>query len=76
MNPFPSAIKVHAFSVDQGRLLGSWEAHHDAVSCTSVIPMGGAPKLVTASWDCSVKVRCYKVLWFCMMQSHPYGGRP
>lgn len=37
--------------------MGSWEAHDDAVSCTSVTGLDdGAPKLVTASWDCSVKV--------------------
>lgn len=50
-------IQVHAYSVDRGHVMGSWEAHDDAVSCTSVTGLDdGAPKLVTASWDCSVKV--------------------
>ncbi len=46
--------RVHAFSVDQGRLLGSWDAHDDAVCCAVAV---GSGALVTASWDCAVKVR-------------------
>ena len=51
-----SLLKVNAFSVDRGQLLGSWHAHDDAVCCTSVVGDGSAFRLLTASWDCSVKV--------------------
>ena len=45
--------------MDQGRLLGSWDAHDDAVCCASMLslgPPGDGGKLVTGSWDCTVKV--------------------
>ncbi len=55
---------VFAFSPQAGRMLGSWAAHEDAVSV--VLPLGcggggggapGAPaRLLTASWDCGLKV--------------------
>jgi hypothetical protein len=57
--------RVLAFSPPAGRLLGSWAAHEDAVSCVARLGRGGGGgdtasgagvRLVTASWDCSVKV--------------------
>lgn len=61
--------QVHAYCVETGRVVGSWEAHDDAVCCIAVPPPvdrsvpGGGPsvsppssRLLTSSWDCSVKV--------------------
>ena len=53
---------VHAYSVESGRLLGSWGAHDDAVACMQLFGGGEgeqlapAARIVTGSWDCSVKV--------------------
>ena len=51
------SMQVYAFSVESGRVLGSYVAHDDAVSCIALAHQGAADMdLVTASWDCSVKL--------------------
>ncbi len=47
---------MYAYSVAFGRELGSWAAHDDTVACLQLL---SEECLVTASWDCSVK------LWRC-----------
>lgn len=42
------------YASQHGRVLGAWAAHDDAVSCVAAPPL--AAHLVTASWDCSVKI--------------------
>ncbi|GLI70367.1 hypothetical protein VaNZ11_015146 [Volvox africanus] len=68
--------KVYAYSPDAGRVMGSFDAHDDAVCCVQLMAAGGGSSgggggggavatstplssttaLVTASWDCSVKI--------------------
>ncbi|GFR43449.1 hypothetical protein Agub_g4532, partial [Astrephomene gubernaculifera] len=56
--------KVYAYSADAGRVVGCFEAHDDAVCCMQLMTTHGssaaaasaAASLVTASWDCSVKI--------------------
>ena len=58
--------RVHAYSADYGRQLGSWQAAGDAVACLQVVGSGsgssggggggGGDRLVTASWDGSIKL--------------------
>ncbi|GAX76319.1 hypothetical protein CEUSTIGMA_g3765.t1 [Chlamydomonas eustigma] len=47
---------VHLYSVDQGRLLGSWQAHNDSTCCLAMAPGIGEQHVLTSSWDCSVKI--------------------
>jgi hypothetical protein len=52
---------LHAYCVEQGRVLGSFTPHDDAVCCCAVpspsFPDATAPsRFLTSSWDCSVKV--------------------
>lgn len=48
---------VHAYSADYGRQLGSFQAASDAVACVQVVGGSGAScRLLTASWDGSVKL--------------------
>ena len=46
-------VQVYAYSVAFGRQLGSWAAHDDSVACLQLVTR---EQLVTASWDCSVKL--------------------
>ena len=55
--------RVHAYSADYGRQLGSWQAAGDAVACLQVVGSGSISgsggdrdRLVTASWDGSIKL--------------------
>ena len=48
-----SGMQVYAYSVAFGRQLGSWAAHDDTVACLQLLT---GDQLVTASWDCSVKL--------------------
>ncbi len=60
---------MHAYSVEYGRLLGSLEAHDDAVSCLHLLGNPSAPsQLVTGSWDCTVK------LWRLEEGRQPWGA--
>jgi factor associated with neutral sphingomyelinase activation len=57
--------EIYAYSVDYGRAVGSFSPHEDAVACMDLVPEGGGvegglaasdAKLISASWDSSVKV--------------------
>ena len=48
-----SGMQVYAYSVAFGRQLGSWAAHDDTVACLQLLT---GEQVVTASWDCSVKL--------------------
>lgn len=48
-----SGKQVYAYSVAFGRQLGNWAAHDDTVACLQLLT---GEQLVTASWDCSVKL--------------------
>ena len=48
-----AGLQVYAYSVAFGRQLGSWAAHDDTVACLQLLT---GEQLVTASWDCSVKL--------------------
>ena len=48
--------QVLAFSVAAGKVLGSFAGHEDAVSCVAALGQEGS-SLLTASWDCAIKVR-------------------
>jgi hypothetical protein len=57
--------RVLGYAATAGRLVGSWAAHADAVSCMLQLGGGGpgssggsssSARLATASWDCSVKL--------------------
>ncbi|KAK9801335.1 hypothetical protein WJX73_005585 [Symbiochloris irregularis] len=47
--------RVYSHSPQERKLQGSWEAHDDAVSCLSV-PSQTGDVVVSASWDCSVRL--------------------
>lgn len=49
---------VHVYAAEAARHIGSYLAHEDAVSCLWGLSSGGGPvdRLVTASWDCTMKV--------------------
>lgn len=48
---------MHVYSVEGGCVVGSWDAHEDAVSCCSVIErVSHSPAVCTASWDGTIKV--------------------
>lgn len=45
-------FQVHAANIGAASSAGSWQAHHDTISCLGFLP----GVLATASWDCSVKL--------------------
>jgi factor associated with neutral sphingomyelinase activation len=46
---------VYAYSVDYGRALGKMRVHDETVSCVQMTGNGGQ-RMVTASWDATVKL--------------------
>ncbi|XP_057822900.2 uncharacterized protein LOC131035250 [Cryptomeria japonica] len=46
---------VYAYSVDYGRALGKVRVHDDTVSCLQIID-SSSQKMVTASWDATIKI--------------------
>ena len=50
-------VQVYAYSVEYGRVLGSFTAHDDTVSCLQLLH--SPSRLLTASWDGSVKLWRY-----------------
>lgn len=47
---------VSVYCPDSGGILGSWSAHADAVSALTPVGPSVSPRLVSASWDSTVKV--------------------
>ncbi|KAK9828528.1 hypothetical protein WJX72_000603 [[Myrmecia] bisecta] len=60
---------VYAYSVESGRILGSFEAHSDAVACMA-IPTTSQDRLFTGSWDGSVRG------WRLDEGRQPWSGEP
>ena len=49
--------RVHAYSADTGRQLGSFQVAGDAVACVQVVGGAeGSSRLLTAAWDGSLKL--------------------
>ncbi|PRW57088.1 beach domain-containing [Chlorella sorokiniana] len=48
--------RVHAYSADTGRKLGSFQAADDTVACVQVVGSASGSRLLTAAWDGSLKL--------------------
>lgn len=48
--------RVHAYSADTGRKLGSFQAAGDTVACVQLVRGGSGSRLLTAAWDGSLKL--------------------